>query len=306
MKKLLLVFTMIFSVAVFSQKESNGKLYIDHPAIEIVNQFNEAYISGDLDKLKELVTENFQVRTLKDRKSNDINWILGTSNYLSKNITDFQLKHYGGSYPDVLEYKKDGVVDVKTYEWLTGYDKNTGLDINMPRYATYRMNAKGDKVAGLWINDDETLWQKNWDAYDTTKNGIIYKDHPLVTKVRLLYQSYKTADVDKIKANYTDNTIFYNVMNSGIDEFKTLEEEFAQFDKYMETFEIMNIRESGFPDVLDYDGDGAVVISWVEMTFRNRKSGNTNTILQHIQHWFNEDGEIVREDYYFNPAQLPQ
>ena len=306
MKKLLLVFTMIFSVAVFSQKESNGKLYIDHPAIEIVNQFNEAYISGDLDKLKELVTENFQVRTLKDRKSNDINWILGTSNYLSKNITDFQIKHYGGSYPDVLEYKEDGVVDVKTYEWLTGYDKNTGLDINMPRYATYRMNAKGDKVAGLWINDDETLWQKNWDAYDTTKNGIIYKDHPLVTKVRLLYQSYKTADVDKIKANYTDNTIFYNVMNSGIDEFKTLEEEFAQFDQYMETFEIMNIRESGFPDVLDYDGDGAVVISWVEMTFRNRKSGNTNTILQHIQHWFNEDGEIVREDYYFNPAQLPQ
>ena len=306
MNKLLLVFTMIFSVAVFSQKESNGKLYIDHPAIEIVNQFNEAYISGDLDKLKELVTENFQVRTLKDRKSNDINWILGTSNYLSKNITDFQIKHYGGSYPDVLEYKKDGVVDVKTYEWLTGYDKNTGLDINMPRYATYRMNAKGDKVAGLWINDDETLWQKNWDAYDTTKNGIIYKDHPLVTKVRLLYQSYKTADVDKIKANYTDNTIFYNVMNSGIDEFKTLEEEFAQFDQYMETFEIMNIRESGFPDVLDYDGDGAVVISWVEMTFRNRKSGNTNTILQHIQHWFNEDGEIVREDYYFNPAQLPQ
>ena len=306
MKKLLLVFTMIFSVAVFSQKESNGKLYIEHPAIEIVNQFNEAYTSGDLDKLKELVTENFQVRTLKDRKSNDINWILGTSNYLSKNIVDLEIKHYGGSYPDVLEYKQDGIVDVKTYEWLTGYDKNTGLDINMPRYATYRMNAKGDKVAGLWINDDETLWQKNWDAYETTENGVIYKDHPLVSKVRLLYQSYKTGDVEKIKANYTENTIFYDVMNSEIDEFKTLEEEFAQFDEYMEVFEIVNIRESGFPDVLDYSGDGAVVISWADFTFKNKKSGNTKTISQHIQHWFNEKGEIVREDYYFNPAQLPQ
>jgi|TARA_B100001093_G_scaffold509399_1_gene573321 ketosteroid isomerase-like protein len=306
MKKLLLVFTMLFSVAVFSQKESNGKLYIEHPAIEIVNQFNEAYTSGDLDKLKELVTENFQVRTLKDRKSNDINWILGTSNYLSKNIVDLEIKHYGGSYPDVLEYKQDGIVDVKTYEWLTGYDKNTGLDINMPRYATYRMNAKGDKVAGLWINDDETLWQKNWDAYETTENGVIYKDHPLVSKVRLLYQSYKTGDVEKIKANYTENTIFYDVMNSEIDEFKTLEEEFAQFDEYMEVFEIVNIRESGFPDVLDYSGDGAVVISWADFTFKNKKSGNTKTISQHIQHWFNEEGEIVREDYYFNPAQLPQ
>ena len=306
MKKLLLVFTMIFSVAVFSQKESNGKLYIEHPAIEIVNQFNEAYTSGDLDKLKELVTENFQVRTLKDRKSNDINWILGTSNYLSKNIVDLEIKHYGGSYPDVLEYKQDGIVDVKTYEWLTGYDKNTGLDINMPRYATYRMNAKGDKVEGLWINDDETLWQKNWDAYETTENGVIYKDHPLVSKVRLLYQSYKTGDVEKIKANYTENTIFYDVMNSEIDEFKTLEEEFAQFDEYMEVFELVNIRESGFPDVLDYSGDGAVVISWADFTFKNKKSGNTKTISQHIQHWFNEEGEIVREDYYFNPAQLPQ
>lgn len=306
MKKLLLVFTMLFSVAVFSQKESNGKLYIEHPAIEIVNQFNEAYTSGDLDKLKELVTENFQVRTLKDRKSNDINWILGTSNYLSKNIVDLEIKHYGGSYPDVLEYKQDGIVDVKTYEWLTGFDKNTGLDINMPRYATYRMNAKGDKVAGLWINDDETLWQKNWDAYETTENGVIYKDHPLVSKVRLLYQSYKTGDVEKIKANYTENTIFYDVMNSEIDEFKTLEEEFAQFDEYMEVFELVNIRESGFPDVLDYSGDGAVVISWADFTFKNKKSGNTKTISQHIQHWFNEEGEIVREDYYFNPAQLPQ
>ena len=306
MKKLLLVFTMIFSMTVFSQKESNGKLYIEHPAIEIVNQFNEAYVSGDLDKLKELVTDNFQVLTLRNRESNDINWILGTSNYLSKNIVDLEIKHYGGSYPDVLEYKQDGIVDVKTYEWLTGYDKNTGLDLNMPRYATYRMNEKGDKIAGLWINDDEILWQKNWDAYETNENGVIYKDHPLVSKVRLLYQSYKTGDVEKIKANYTENTIFYDVMNSGIDEFKTLEEEFAQFDQYMEVFELVNIRESGFPDVLDYSGDGAVVISWADFTFRNKKSGNTKTISQHIQHWFNEEGEIVREDYYFNPAQLPQ
>tara|TARA_B100000475_G_scaffold191638_1_gene164750 strand:- start:613 stop:1533 length:921 start_codon:yes stop_codon:yes gene_type:complete len=306
MKKLLLIFTILFSITVFSQKESNGKLYIEHPAIEIVNQFNEAYVSGDLDKLKELVTDNFQVLTLRNRETNDINWILGTSNYLSKNIIDLEIKHYGGSYPDVLEYKQDGILDVKTYEWLTGYDKNTGLDLNMPRYATYRMNEKGDKVAGLWINDDEILWQKNWDAYETNENGVIYKDHPLVSKVRLLYQSYKTGDVEKIKANYTENTIFYDVMNSGIDEFKTLEEEFAQFDQYMEVFELVNIRESGFPDVLDYSGDGAVVISWADFTFRNKKSGNTKTISQHIQHWFNEEGEIVREDYYFNPAQLPQ
>ncbi len=302
MKKIILLITVMFSLVSYSQKEANGKIYIEHPAIEIVDQFTKAYVAGDLEKIKELVTENVQVITLGDRTPRKLNWILGTSDYLSKNFVNFNIKHYGGSYPDVLEYKKDNVVDVKTYERLTGYDKNTGLSLNMPRYSTFRMN--GDKIAGIWINDDQVLWQKNSEAYGTSKNGVIYKDHPLVTKVRLLLQDYLTMDVDKIKSNYTENTLFYNVMNSGIDEFKTLKEEFEQFDQYMEMFELMGFRESGFPDVLDYDGDGAVVISWIEMTFKNRKSGNIATLLQHIQHYFNEEGEIVREDYYFNPSQL--
>ena len=304
MKKIILLITIMFSLVSYSQKEANGKIYIEHPAIEIVDQFTKAYVAGDLEKIKELVTEDVQVITLRDRTPRKLNWILGTSDYLSKNFVNFNIKHYGGSYPDVLEYKKDNVVDVKTYERLTGYDKNTGLSLNMPRYSTFRMN--GDKIAGIWINDDQVLWQKNSEAYGTSKNGVIYKDHPLVTKVRLLLQDYLTMDVDKIKSNYTENTLFYNVMNSGVDEFKTLEEEFEQFDQYMEMFELMGFRESGFPDVLDYDGDGAVVISWIEMTFKNRKSGNITTLLQHIQHYFNEEGEIVREDYYFNPSQLPE
>ena len=127
---------------------------------------------------------------------------------MSKNFINFDIKHYGGAYPDVFEYKQDDIVDVKTYEFLTGYDKNTGVSLDMPRYGTYRMTAKGDKIQTIWINDDEILWQKNADAYGTSKNGVIYKDHPLVTKVRLLYQSYKTADVDKIKSHYTE-TVSY-------------------------------------------------------------------------------------------------
>ena len=94
--------------------------------------------------------------------------------------------------------------------------------------------------------------------------------------------------------------MFYDVMNSPVDEFKSLEEEFAQFNDYMEVFELVNIRESGYPDVLDYEGNGAVVISWWDMTFRNKKSGNTSTIKQHIQHSFNEKGEIWKENIMFS------
>jgi len=69
---------------------------------------------------------------------------------------------------------------------------------------------------------------------------------------------------------------------------------------------LSEINESGYPDVLDYEGDNTVVISWWNMKFKNKISGNTAVIKQHIHHAFNEEGEIVREDYYFNPSQLPK
>lgn len=306
MKNSILLIPFFCVQLLIGQKKANGKIYIEHPAIEVVNQFNEAYISGDVEKIKELVSEDVKIRTLSDRKSRDINWLLGTSNYLSKNIENLDIKHYGGAYPDVMEYDQDNVLDVNTYEWMTGYDKNTGLDINMPRHATYRFNDKRDKIVWIWINDDQSLWDKNWEAYGTKENGVIYKDHPLVTKVRLLYQAYKTMDLDKIRSHYTENTRFYDVMNAEINEFNSLDEEMEQIKGLMNDFEIVNIRESGYPDALDYDGDGAVVISWADWTMKNKKSGKTATIKQHLQQWFNEDGEIVREDYYFNPAQLPE
>ena len=295
----------MFSV-LFAQKKKNGNIYIEHPSIEVVEEFNEAFINGDMEKIKSLVSEDFSWRNSTMRsKPGNLRQLIGRSNYLSKNIENFNIKHYGGSYPDAFEYKKDNIVDVMTYTWLTGYDKNTGVSLDMPRYASFRIDDSG-KISSINIMDDQVLWNKAYDAYQTTKNGVIYKDHPLVSKVRLLIQSYLTKDVEKIKSHYTESTRFYDVMNSDLNEFKSLEEEFVDFDKYMEVYDLVNIVESGFPDVLDYEGDGDVVISWWDMTFKNKKSGKISTIKQHIHHAFNASGEIVREDYYFNPSQLPK
>ena len=303
-KHIIYLFVLCFSFS-FSQKKNNGKLYIEHPAMDVVEQFNKAFVSGDLETMKSLVSDDFRWYTLSMREPGTLQQLLNRSNYLSKNVVNFDIKHYGGAYPDALEYKKDDVLEVMTYTWMSGHDRNTGVELDMPRYVNFRIN-DGGKISRMNVMDDQALWTKAYQAWDTRANGVIYKDHPLVTKVRLMMRDYETQDVEKIKSNYTENTRFYDVMNSPVDEFKSLEEEFAQFNDYMEVFELVNIRESGYPDVLDYEGNGAVVISWWEMTLRNKKSGKTNTIMQHIQHSFNEKGEIVREDYYFNPAQLPK
>ena len=298
---------MLFITVSFSQKKANGKIYIEHPALEIAKQFDEAFVKGDLETIKSLVADDFGWRNPSMRgRRGTLQQLLNRSNYLSKNIVNFEISHRGTAYPDVFEYKEDNSVDVKTYTWLTGYDKNTGVELNMPRNTNFRMTPDGKKIAWISVMDDQLLWSKAYDAYETKKNGVIYKDHPYVTKVRLLIQAYQAMDFEKVRSMYNESTRFYDVMNSGIDEFKTLEEEFSSIDEYMNAFEIVDIRESGYPDVLDYEGDGAVVISWWVWTFKNKKSGNVARIKQHLHHSFNENGDIVREDYYFNPASLPK
>ena len=298
---------MLFITASFSQKKANGKIYIEHPALEIAKQFDEAFVKGDLETIKSLVADDFAWRNPSMRgRRGTLQQLLNRSNYLSKNIVNFEISHRGTAYPDVFEYKEDNSVDVKTYTWLTGYDKNTGVELNMPRNTNFRMTPDGKKIAWMSVMDDQLLWNKAYDAYETKKNGVIYKDHPYVTKVRLLIQAYQAMDFEKVRSMYNESTRFYDVMNSGIDEFKTLEEEFSSIDEYMNAFEIVDIRESGYPDLLDYEGDGAVVISWWVWTFKNKKSGNVARIKQHLHHSFNENGDIVREDYYFNPASLPK
>ena len=307
MKNIVTTMMMMFVIASFSQKKANGKIYIEHPALEIAKKFDEAFVKGDLETLKSLVADDFGWRNASMRgRRGTLQQLLNRSNYLSKNIVNFEIRHRGTAYPDAFEYKEDNSVDVKTYTWMTGYDNNTGLELNMPRNANFRITPDGKKIAWMTIMDDQLLWSKAYNAYETRKNGTIYKDHPHVSKVRLLIQAYQAMDFDKAKSMYNESTRFYDVMNSELLEFKTLEEEFAGIDEYMDAFEILDIREHGFPDVLDYEGDGTVVISWWVFTFKNRKTGNTARIMQHLQHSFNENGDIVREDYYFNPSNLPK
>ena len=263
MKNIVTTMMMMFVIASFSQKKANGKIYIEHPALEIAKKFDEAFVKGDLETLKSLVADDFGWRNASMRgRRGTLQQLLNRSNYLSKNIVNFEIRHRGTAYPDAFEYKEDNSVDVKTYTWMTGYDKNTGLELNMPRNANFRITPDGKKIAWMTIMDDQLLWSKAYNAYETRKNGTIYKDHPHVSKVRLLIQAYQAMDFDKAKSMYNESTRFYDVMNSELLEFKTLEEEFAGIDEYMDAFEILDIREHGFPDVLDYEGDGTVVISW--------------------------------------------
>ena len=71
MKKILflsLIFFISTSISL-AQKNNNGKVYDEHPAIDIVNKFGKAWISGDTETLKRLVGDGFKDEKCHECKS---------------------------------------------------------------------------------------------------------------------------------------------------------------------------------------------------------------------------------------------
>ena len=60
MKNLYFLTLLLLALNFQAQKKNvNGKIYDKHPAINVANAFTEAFVSGDVEKIKNLVTDDF-------------------------------------------------------------------------------------------------------------------------------------------------------------------------------------------------------------------------------------------------------
>ena len=309
MKKLVLGVLMLSVMSTFAQKKhKNGKIYDQHPGIEIVNEFTKAFVAGDEEKLKSLVTEDFkwwQMNSM-DPKPLKLKGLVSRSNYLSKNVIGLQIKDRGSAYSDAMEYGKDNL-NVYTYQILKGFDKNTGFKFEIPRNSIFFFSKDGKKISGLSVADSQLKWRKSYEAWDTRKNGKIYKDHPMISKARLLYAYLETGDMAAMKDLYAENARISDIMNSEKDSSKSVEEEMESLKEFFKIYEIVNVSESGYPDLLEYEGSKTkTIISWWNVTVKNRKSNAVKEAVHHSQIVVNKKGKIINEQYYFNASQLPK
>ena len=310
MKKVLL-FGMLLSVAaVFGQKKHvNGKIYDAHPGIELVNEFTKAFVAGDEDKLRSLVTEDFKWWQMNamDTEELTMDRLVKRSLYLSKNVLGLSIEDRGSAYSDAMEYGKDNL-NVYTYQKLRGFDKNTGFKFEIPRNSIFFFNKGGKKISGLSVADSQLKWKKSYDAWQTRKNGVIYKDHPMIAKARLLYAYLELGDIAAMKSLYAESATISDVMNSEMNATKSVTEEIENLKAFFKNYEVVNVSESGYPDVLEYEGaeDSQTIISWWNITIKNKKSGVEKEAKHHSQITVNKAGKIVNEQYYFNASQLPE
>ena len=301
MKKTLLIF-LLAPVLLMGQKNNNGKVYDKHPAIEIVNQFTSAWISGDTETLKNLTAEDFRMGSSMNNNPNykdgDITSLIGQSSFMNKNFVNISLEDRGQAYSDAIEYKRSGLF-VQTFQEFIAWDKSNGFKIRTPFNATFVFDKKGEKIVRFWWSDNQAAWQK-WNlSRQTIKNGTIYKDHPFIGKVRQIWYNLAMGNLGQVWKDFSPNARVYDLKQTDKD-YNNLEDHQEYVGEVCSKYEFVSIDEVGYPDYIDYEGDGGTVLSWYNMIVKSKKTGKNIVLKFHSQHDFNEDGMILNEYLYYN------
>ena len=302
MKKFILLTLLLIPISSFTQKNNNGKVYDKHPAIDKVNKFTNAWISGDTETLKSLTGNDFKMGSSMNSNPNykggDINNLVGQSRWMSNNFVNISLKDRGQAYSDAIEYKRSGLF-VQTFQEFIAWDKNNGFKIKTPFNATFVFDKKGEKIVRFWWSDNQAVWQK-WNlSRQTIKNGTIYKDHPYIGKVRQIWFNLAMGNIDQVWKDFSPNARIYD-LNLMDKDYNNLSDHQNYVGEVFSKYDFISIDEVGYPDYIDYEGDGGTVLAWYNMIVKNKKTKKNITLKFHSQHDFNEEGIIVTEYLYYN------
>ena len=307
MKKLFSTFLLLcVLMGVNAQKNANGVIYDKHPAIDVVEKFMQAFVKGDAATMTSLTTDDFKafnaMNTNWDYKGQDLATCIRNAQNYANNYTNFSITKTEGSYPDALEYKKDGLW-VYTFNMFFAINKKSGFKIQSPYDCAFIFNAEGTKIRRMNFTMNTAMLVKNAESEQTLTNGILYKNHPNIVKVRKLVANFSLANMDGMFTDFAPNARF-NDLNYAYGVSKNIEERKKDLTPFFENIEIIGIDEIGYPDMLDHDGPSSVVDSWWSMRLRNKKTNKKFKIALVFSHTFNDQGQIQTESAYYNGIQL--
>ena len=134
------IITVAFATMLFfnlsAQKKANGKMFIEHPAIDLVEDVMQKFISGD-EKLADLLDDDFRsrsgVQTNKSNEGSTKEEFLGQSRWWSNNFDNLSITRDSPAYQTLLSTR------IQAHGYKLGktlrVNKTTGFVIDMPIHA---------------------------------------------------------------------------------------------------------------------------------------------------------------------------
>lgn len=310
MKKLTLV-VLLFTMSIsYSQKKSNGTVYINHPAINVVDAYTKTVNSGNLDKLDAFFADDFKAyNSTTDNqysKGTDKTAFVKRIKSWRENIDYFAITPANGAYPDAIEYKDDAqkdVVWVQCWDEVKGVHKKTGVKINMNLHRLFVIN-KANKIKTIFIYDNPQVFDEIDDSFTERTNGTIYNHHQNINNVKNMLFAFENKDLNKSYSYFADKAMFSDV-NSMDNKSISLDEQKAIDKKIMDAYDFVGLEVVGYPDYMHYElGDSGVVYSWWTWHVIRKSDKKEIALPVHYQHNMNKEGKITREMAYYNAALL--
>jgi len=306
----LFILTLSISLTTFSQKKANGTVYIEHPAIQVVEDYVKAWVAGDEEKMASYLTDDFKSYSGTSNRPSSQGWdkeeLLKSSMRYYNELDYFSVETYPGSYPDAVVYKKDNKeknVDVMTWDLIRGVHKETGVKIDAAAHSLYTLT-KDNKIKTIIDYSNATVLREIGSSFANRTNGTLYNHHDNINTARKVMYAFEKGDVDKSLSFYSDEAIFRDI-NDDFETSYSKEETKPIWEEFLNTFEIRNIEMIGYPDYLEYEmGNGRVVQSWWKYLLTRKSDKKKITLMVHLSNDFNEDGKITSQIIYYGAGLL--
>lgn len=305
-----LAMCMVFVGASAQKKKENGAVFSKHPAIKMVQDLNEAFVSGDSAALADLLDDEFKLfdalSSNKDQEGTTKAQFIGQARWWSKNIKYLSITQDEPAYPDAIEYTEGGQVWVQCWDRIYGMNAQTGVEFDMPNHRLYMLNEAGDKIALAFDYTDRSNYRKMWDAWPTRdrENGTIYMNHENINTVRKMMYSFLNGDLETSYSYFTEDAQF-NDMNR--EEPYGMEENKAGDAEFLANWELIAFDERGYPDYMEYDWlEARVVQSWWNIRLKKKGDKDAEEVVVRMLRMddFNAEGKITSSDLYYNAALL--
>lgn len=306
MKNYLVLFMMVSTAIMYAQKEKNGTIYKEHPAIKVVEAMQQAFVKGDTIALAGYLADDFKAisgfNSNPDAKGSTKQDAINQCKWWTKNIAYLSIERSTGTYPDALEFN-DGAVWVQTWDQLRGVDDETGVKIDMPIHRLFQLD-KDNKIKTMINYTDGWVWRGLRERRSTRTNGTIYDQHENINKVLRMMAALEHGDVDKGFSFFSDDARFTNLdMAQG--ESHTVAEEKEAFLGMLKDWTINSIDVVGYPDYLEYEiGNAKVVLSWWNARMTRKSDGKKVNLPIMLSHYFNDEGMMTRENGYYTTQAL--
>ncbi|SMG26149.1 nuclear transport factor 2-like protein [Arenibacter troitsensis] len=300
MKKSIITALLLVVALGYSQKKKNGTIFLEHPAIEVVNEMMAAFVAGDQEKVGTYLADDFKAyngfSTDKDDKGTTKEEFLGQVKFWNENVSYLSMEPTKGAYPDALEYKESGVW-VQTWDHLKGMHNATGVKLDMPYHRLYKLNKENKISTLISYFDNEVIWEVRR-SFGDRQNGIIYNHHDNINTVRKLMYAFEFNDLDAFYSYFAEDAKFYSLeLPDG--ESLNLDEVKERNKKLLETYSFDSIDETGYPDYMEYDmQDAKVVQSWWKFRLTRKSDGKKFILPAFYLHDFNDEGKIMRSIAY--------